>query len=782
MNSTSRIYYHRPAQAWTEALPLGNGRLGAMAWFGTINDRIDLNEDTLWSGYPTRAEAVDPVGALARARAALSSDDYAAAQAGIENDFTSHHSQAYMPLGAMEIHFAHTGETKDYERSLNLRTGVAECHYRVNGGWFCRQLFVSHPAQGLFYRLSAPEGALSCTVTLSSLLRATLRAEDGALIMEGRAPWHNRARFPGDPQETCYFEEPERRGMGFLARCEVAVKGGKVSLLDGVFHIEGAQEAVIRLFARTSYAGPFRHPFTQGADYEGACRCEASKARQTPYEALLAAHEADFSALMDRVRFALAKKDDDRPTDERLMAFQESGDDPALYELIFNFGRYLMISASRPGTMAMNLQGIWNDQLSPPWNANYTININTQMNYWPAETCALSEMAEPLFRLMENLRESGAQTARDFYGARGSVTHHNTDAWAMSNPVGNRLEGCGVWAYWQMSFGWLCRHLYEHYLFTLDKDFLAEKAFPCLKAAARFYLDQLTEVEGELAISPATSPENSFLIGGERRSVARAAAMSDAIVREVMDEVRAACAELNRDDEILGEIDAVYPRLRKPHIGADGRLMEWDREYEETDPHHRHTSHLYALHPGHMISPDRTPELAAACRETLNARGDGGTGWSLGWKINFWARLNDGDRALKLLKNQLRFVPSQTEERYHQGGTYLNLFDAHPPFQIDGNFGATAGVQEMLMRSEADRLTLLPALPSQWRTGEITGLRAMYCMGVSVWFADGRLKRAVIEAEKDPPRPVSVVVAGQTRRIIDRAGRYEIEGEGPACF
>ena len=481
---------------------------------------------------------------------------------------------------------------------------------------------------------------------------------------------------------------------------------------------------------------------------------------------------------MDRVRFRLKKNEEaDLPTDERLIRYQTEKNDPALYELIFHFGRYLMISASRPGTLAMNLQGIWNPSMLPPWSSNYTININTEMNYWPAEECALGDMAEPLFDLVEALRVTGEETARTFYGARGSVSHHNTDAWAMSNPVGERRDGSAVWAFWQMSFGWLCRHLFDHYLYTLDEAFLRKRALPCIRAAARFYLDILKDVDGELAVSPTTSPENTYLSGGKHYSVTRAAAMSDAIVREVFDEMRLACRALGVEDETLSEIDRVYPRLRSFKVGSRGQMLEWDREFEETDPHHRHTSHLYALHPAHEITPEETPALADACRRTLELRGDDGTGWSLGWKINFWARLNDGDHALRLIKNQLRFVPSADDGavRYSGGGgTYLNLFDAHPPFQIDGNFGATSGIAEMLMRTENEKITLLPALPSEWPDGEITGLCAMNDMRVNIAFALGTLKSVEIEARKNPPSPVKVVYGGKTLFTIAEKGTYRM--------
>lgn len=777
MSTTTRAFYRQPARAWTEALPLGNGRLGAMVWFDPAKDVLNLNEDSLWSGYPVKEHgARDPQGALARAREALARDDYEGALKGIERDFTSDFSQAYMPLGDLTIELAGQQEVADYTRALDLRTGVATCVYRVGDVHYERRAFVSAPAQAIVYCLTADRpGSLTAKISLTSLLRAETAARNDRLVMDGECPWRARPKGDNDPNAVAYYDEPERRGVSFRAAAEIRARGGEVAFENGTCHVRGADEIEIRVFARTSYAGPFRHPHLEGAEYENACLADADRICDCGYEALETAHAADVSALMDRVKFELKKSEaDDVPTDERLLRFGERQDDPALYELIYNFGRYLTISASRPGTLAMNLQGIWNNSVMPPWNSNYTININTEMNYWPAEPCALSEMAEPLFELIEALRVNGETVAKRFYGARGSVSHHNTDGWAMANPVGGQLEGSGVWAYWQMSFGWLCRHLYDHYLFTLDREFLKNRALPCLKAAARFYLDILQDVDGELAVSPATSPENRFLIDGQVRYVARSAAMSDAIVREVFTSTLDALGALGETDEMVPEIETALSRLRTLKVGSKGQVLEWDREYEEAEPHHRHTSHLYALHPAHQITPEGTPELAEASRRTLNLRGDDGTGWSLGWKINFWARLNDGDHALTLLKNQLRFVASGDAENYHHGGTYLNLFDAHPPFQIDGNFGTTAGITEMLMRSESETLYLLPALPGEWPDGSVEGLCAMNDMRVDLAFEGGRLKHAHITAKQKPPAPVAVRYAGKTLVTIDRAGEYAI--------
>ena len=782
MKTSSRMFYRQPARAWTEAFPLGNGRLGAMAWMGYPLDRVDLNEDSLWSGFPVKERrAKDPIGAQEKAREALEKGEFAKAQEIMETDFTSDFSQAYMPLGKLSLEFEDRGEARNYERFLDLFTGVAGCEYEAGGVRFLREIFASHPAQSVVYRISADQaGGVSCRISVSSLLRSTVSAEEGKLILSGECPGCARPNYTGEENPIRYYEEPEKRGVAFESAFRILTGGGDVLFENGECRVSGADWVEIRFFARTSFAGPFRHPHLDGLNADEDLKNDMLRFENASYAELLCTHKSDFSPLMERVRFALQKRDDSAiPTDERLLRFQTTRNDPVLYELIFNFGRYLMVSGSRPGTRALNLQGIWNDSVLPPWSSNYTININTEMNYWASESCQLSEMAEPLFELVDALRVSGERIARDFYHARGSVSHHNSDLWAKANPVGEGKPGCGAWAPWQMSFGWLCRHLYDHYLYTLDTEFLMNTALPCLKAAARFYLDILTEVDGEWTVSPTTSPENTYLVDGKRQNIARAAAMTDAIVRETLQNTRDALKTVSPDDPMLSEIEKALPGIRGFKIGSEGQLLEWDREYGEAEPNHRHTSHLYALHPGHMITPEKTPELTEACKKTLLRRGDGGTGWSLGWKINFWARLNDGDHALTLLKNQLRFVPSVKGEIGYGngGGTYLNLFDAHPPFQIDGNFGATAGIAEMLLRSETDCVFLLPALPTEWADGEICGLCAMNDMRVDIFFAGGQLKRARIDARKNPLSPVSVKSAGRTLMVIREKGVYEYKRE-----
>jgi alpha-L-fucosidase 2 len=535
--------------------------------------------------------------------------------------------------------------------------------------------------------------------------------------------------------------------MRFCAMARVLAVGGAVTEADGALDVAGADEAVILLVARTSFNGFEHHPHVNGIDEYALARADMRALRGKAYPALWAAHLRDYQALYRRVTLSL---DDDRydrePTARRLAAFENRGDDRGLIELMFHYGRYLTIAASRAGSEPMNLQGIWNAELRAPWSGNYTININTQMNYWPTEAAALPELAQPLHRLIDELRRTGARTARLHYGAGGAVAHHNSDLWRLSNPVGEGREGSSVYACWPMGFGWLCAHLYEHYRYTRDAAFLREKALPALRDAARFYLDILAnDGDGTLSVIPATSPDNSFILNGVHCPVARAAPRSGAIVREVFENYLSALSSLGADEPMAAEARSALGRLRPYQIGSKGQLLEWDREYEEAEPHHRHVSHMYPLHPSRQIAPDTTPALADACKKTLELRGDDGTGWSLGWKINMWARLWDGDRALKLLKMQLRYVDADAGLNYRGGGgTYANLFDAHPPFQIDGNFGACAGVIELLLQSRDDEIFLLPALPAEWKRGAATGLRAHGALEVDIAFEDGALTSATL--------------------------------------
>lgn len=739
----STLWYNKPAAHWEEALPLGNGRLGAMVFGDPARERIALNEDTLWSGYPADRNNPDAARLYPEAQRLALAGKLHEAQKLIEDQTLGGFTQSYLPLGDLLIDFPESGPTEDYRRALSLIGAVHTTEFSRGGIRYGMECFVSHPAQALFLRLTADRpGALSFALRLESKLRHSVRAEDGRIDLDALAPSNVVPSYLDCADPVRYDEEPKKRGMRCRATALVRAEGSSVTAEGGALRVEGATEAVVILLARTSFNGYERHPYFDGADEIAQCGRDLAALKGLSYEQAKREHIRDHRALIDRASLSLGEdKYAHLPMDERLRLLPEHPDDQAVYARVFDFARYLMIAASRPGTQPMNLQGIWSQDLRAIWSCNYTININAQMNYWPAEASNLPELHEPLFELIDRLSVTGQQTACLHYGARGAVAHHNTDLWALSNPVGERTRGFAGCAFWPMGYAWLCRHPIEHYRFSGDKGFLKTRALPPLRLAARFLLDAMAEADGKRFLTPATSPENTFVYEGRVCKVARRASMSDQVTWEVLENYLFALKELDLDEPMADEAREALPMIPEPEIGSDGRLWEWDEEFEENEPRHRHVSHLYGLYPGSLI-PVRG-ELADACRRTLENRGDDGTGWSLGWKICLWARLGDGDHALKLLKRQLRLVEPGSEMNLTDGGSYASLLDAHPPFQIDGNFGACAGILEMLMQHHDGTIMLLPACPSAWREGSVRGFRAPGAL-VDFDFSEGRVTCAKI--------------------------------------
>ncbi len=765
--TNQQLHYNCPAREWIEALPLGNGRIGAMVYGSVPQEIYALNEDTLWSGSPTDHNDKNVWPFFEKARELALQKQYREAQQLIEQHLCGEYNEAYMPLGRLLIQQENNdGEIQEYQRMLDLSTAVHTVSYLQNGCRFVRESFLSAPRQALYVRYtSTGEKDLSVKIHLDSQLRYTSTASEKEVWLQVECSSHAEPNYTQSSDPIVYTEEESERGIRASGCVRILACDGEIFVQGDCLRIEAAKELVLVFCVRSDFSGWNCKPSDSQVPYRENCVRDLEQACAVSWQTALEEHIRDYQSYFSRVSLCLEgqEKYADTPTDQRLVNLQKTGDDIGLPVLLFDYGRYLMISASRPGTQPMNLQGIWNESLLPPWSSNYTTNINTEMNYWPALPCNLAELQEPLVRMMQELREAGQETAYEYYHAKGFAVHHNVDLWRHCNPVGRHDEGCAVYGFWPMAGGWLCRHLFEQYEYTLDTDFLRESVYPVLRDAARFYLDVLvTDENGKRRFVPSTSPENNFLYDGKPLAVCKTTTMTTSILRELFTNCIKCCEILQQDEEFAQQLREELSQLPELSIGSDGRLLEWSEEYPEETPENRHISHLYALHPGQEISPVRTPELAKAAEKTLIRRTDEGTGWSLGWKINFWARLRDGNHALALIKRQLR--PTYAKEVVCQGGgTYPNLFDAHPPFQIDGNFGACAGIAEMLLQTDGEELVLLPALPEEWHTGKVSGLCAKNGIQVEMEWKDGRLQKAVLQAKV----PVSVNVCYQgTRKTL----------------